>query len=736
MTIRSQFTSLPSTDLDRPRGQGYGARVNSTYFRLAPSGQVPIQVNTRDVLAQRQDQSPSNVYENTLDVGFEFVRQDLSGGEGLDFFPRRFARQAQEQDATRFWRSANLEIQRPPPGKEFTIKLAPNADRWHNLGPLFADEAVPFMVANQSALYFATNEDTNSFIFRQTNATTTTASGHQLTDGGITANQRVRMIATSEFDTVAILREHFKIHVKLADDGVTDWVDVPNGSGETEDITGIWNVKDRWVVWRRDAALSGAGTLEEMDLGITGAAGTPTFTPTFVTIDSMEAPALHVADGGTAILCCTADGYIRSYVPAQQSADASDVFLELRGRTRMPTDEVPIATFETQGTVLVMTQKLHDTAEKASYRLYKAVLLDERFDFVLGELQLLREWIEVKELGGIFHGDGDLIHEGPHSWRFQGTRDQIHFRIYTDEPISTDTDTDHYVFDVVTQGLFRYRRDRTDNTHAQVTQGPYSLVVWRNYQWWPGPFGTTATVVRRTSEEDGTAEYPRQTSPNQWGYLITPMINFGMNSELQWVELNLKARNLVNVGDRIDVYLATDATVLEYDPFDGPDSRWALIASITADTDKRFDLTDISSSQAALRIDIFTGNETSTPELVRFGLRAFTKQRDFIVDVPINVSDMIEVPFRYPYQLAGYGDHVHRYLMRSVGDDALLEVFDPPIVVQGVIDAVGEPTMFVSERGSAGRYCLVRVRGNLITDQSYLVGMAFESDTADVGTVA
>jgi hypothetical protein len=681
-------------------------------------------VYTRDSIAPRQADS-SNVYENTLDLGFEFSRQDLSGGEGLDFFPRPFNRQEQELDATRFYRSMNLELRRPLPGEEYLTRLALNADTW---GSTAAVGAPVHAIGGHVAMYWFFNDTTQVTHSRAVNASTGLGVSTQLA-GGTSTQREIVMAAIRGIDTCAFLRRDFEIRVRLHDDGPTDFVAVPNGAGETDDIRGLWGVKDRFIVWRRDAALSGPGTLEEMDLGESGAAGSPTFAATFVTIDSMEAPVLHVGDGGTAILACTADGYIRSYVPAQQSADASDIFLELRGRTRMPDGEIPIATHELQGTVLILTEQSTDTADEATYRLYRAELLDERFDFVLGQLQLLRTWMDVKEMDGTI---GDKVSEAPHVWTFQSTRDTIQFRIYSDEPVGFfEETTDQYVYDVVTTGLHRYVQDLNAND-LSGTSGVRSFLLWRDYEWWLPDDLLLETRIRRTSLIDNTEEYTKASTDKGW--LITPMINFGVNAELNWIEVNLQGQNFVNTGDRIEVFVSTDADALN----DVEHSSWQSVAVLQSDTDgdREFPLDGIRSHQLTMKVELTAGLETSSPELIRFGIRAFPGQRDFIAEIPVNISDYIDVPGRMPVHLPGWGDEVHRHLMNQSGQGMDLEVFDPPVTIRGIVDVIAAPVTYVAERGSAGRYCTVRFRGNRIADQTIVVGVAHELDTGQGATVA
>jgi hypothetical protein len=107
--------------------------------------------------------------------------------------------------------------------------------------------------------------------------------------------------------------------------------------------------------------------------------------------------------------------------------------------------------------------------------------------------------------------------------------------------------------------------------------------------------------------------------------------------------------------------------------------------------------------------------KAGTPEILRFGLRGLPKHRDWIVELPINVSDQIEVPGRLPYRIDGWGDIIHSGLLDMQGNHLQLEVLDPPLSFSGIIDNIVEPVEYIGERGSAGRVCLVQFRGTRVT---------------------
>ena len=113
---------------------------------------------------------------------------------------------------------------------------------------------------------------------------------------------------------------------------------------------------------------------------------------------------------------------------------------------------------------------------------------------------------------------------------------------------------------------------------------------------------------------------------------------------------------------------------------------------------------------------------TETPKVSRIGVRGLPVHRDWIVEVPINISDLIEVPYRRPMKVPNYGDIVHLILLSLQGKHIDLTIIDPPLLFRGIVDNIMEPTTYVSKRGSTGRYSMLQFRGDRITFTSFPTG--------------
>ena len=98
-------------------------------------------------------------------------------------------------------------------------------------------------------------------------------------------------------------------------------------------------------------------------------------------------------------------------------------------------------------------------------------------------------------------------------------------------------------------------------------------------------------------------------------------------------------------------------------------------------------------------------------------IRGLPKHRDWIVEVPINISDHIEVLGRQSVRIPHWGDLIHAALLDLQGVHLQLEVFDPPMLFRGVVSNILEPTTWISPRGSTGFRCTLEFRGNRIVTE-------------------
>ena len=118
------------------------------------------------------------------------------------------------------------------------------------------------------------------------------------------------------------------------------------------------------------------------------------------------------------------------------------------------------------------------------------------------------------------------------------------------------------------------------------------------------------------------------------------------------------------------------------------------------------------------KIDISTDDQSQSPGLLSFAIRGFQLVNDLVVDIPVNISDHIERPYRKRIRVNGQGELVYQALRNKEGKNVQLEIYRPDTLLRGIIENVSSPIEEISPRGSVTVYCLVRFRGSKVVQVS------------------
>jgi len=380
-----------------------------------------------------------------------------------------------------------------------------------------------------------------------------------------------------------------------------------------------------------------------------------------------------VADGGAVVLATADDGYIYSF------ADESST-LTLKGQTFVE-GEVPNAIDAAQGFIFYGTYQ--STASGKIGRLYRAEITNSNSLFVLVNAQLIKQW-----------GDGSTtLDQAP--YKIISTRDSIYTGI-----IDSASKTNLWRYYLPTGGIAR----DLEFAESGIVEG---LTVFSDRLF--------ATV-------SGGGLYRESTNYVSTGYVITPLADFFTSEKKQWVGAKLNT-NVVTSGS-VKLFTSTIAADIN-----NPDAAtWSEQVSIFSGTggDEEV-MTLVNGRWIAGKIEINTDDVTQSPEMLAFAIRGFQLVNDLVVDMPINISDQIERPFRKALRVNGQGDLVYQALRNKEGKNVQLEIFRPDTLLRGIIENVSSPIEEISPRGSVTMYCLVRFRGSKVIQTSTSgVGLGIE----------
>jgi len=652
--VTTRALQLSAGDVKAPKAEGYGARIGDLWVRLAVNPDQPLRYFTKDSLAPRLDQK-GQTGANVLDIGYSWARTELDGGQGLDWDPRELPADTASaaNDVRRYWDSKNVDVSASDAGQPYTLGLT---KLFSQFDPSVLND-VRDVAASAENVFVASG--TSVFWYNAWNT------GSLVDDTNLGVAPVI--LAVSQGDAaMAVDADGYVWYRGNTDLAFTNIYDAAAGA-----VQGLWFVKGRFVAFRRD--LSGTGELGE--LAPDG---------TFTLFDTTgEYDVLSVVSTGPSIVAGVTDGTLRSYVPEQANqTDPGSVNLVIRGRTDVPEGEIP-SVLGSSGSVLSILTIADDPVSGVTTRFYSAEALSSQYDYVVGQLQLRREWFGTAE---VLDPTANMT----------PTRDAIFFAITED-----DGNTYTWRFDLVTLGLSR---------HSTALEGAVGHAITM--------FDGRGAVV---SADDGFL-YLASESYHAEGYLISPNITFGLNTDIAWIATVLEAFNISDLETQVELWRSTDPEAI----LDPDHISWVHVSRLSNSSQSGVELPmlGVSSRTLALQVKLTSKNGTHSPQVTRTAVRGFPTHRDWVVHLPVNVSDWVEVPGRMPLHVSGLGDDLQSQMLNLVGKHVELIVLDPPLLFRGVVDNVDQPVTFLSERGSVSVSSMLQFRGLRATSTIFPVGDA------------
>jgi hypothetical protein len=563
-------------------------------------------------------------------------------------------------DDTRYFLSENLDLRRPGAGRPYSITLSRRHEPWYT-----APSTITEVRATVDKLYVAYEDEIRGFL----------DDGDPSPDTLFAFPAAVVSFDVSDSDEgIALLTNGELWHKPI---GTDTWTEITAGAGVLDDITGVWIVKGRVILAQRDPASAVAGKLVDLALGVTGTPAVPTYSVTPFTVDTFAADVLAVEDSGMCVLAITTDRMIRSYVPRSDAA-ADPPVLALQSLTPMPRGEQPIAVAHSSSKLLILT------AHENVLRAYAAVQHDELTNFVIGDLTELRTWESVQ------------IPTNPMQRLVMATRDEFRWLVTTE-----GEGTDLWRYDLVTTGL--HNHVHVDDDHME------GLVVWQERDY---------TYDLHTDQLSRTSVFYEAS-----GYLITPLINFNLNTDINWTELSIQAFDLIaGGGAQVLIYISSDDAAL----LDPDHESWRLALSLTSPTidAQLVPLAGERWPKLALKLELRSWPDgAGSPRVTQVGVRGIPAAQEVVVQLPMSVADQVEAPGRMPVRIPGWGDELFDELLELRGHALDLFLVEPPLRIRGVVTQVAQPVTYISHRGSPGRLCMVEILGDVLAEDASQLGL-------------
>ena len=446
-------------------------------------------------------------------------------------------------------------------------------------------------------------------------------------------------------------------HIKgLAAHGDLLYIAANNGSaGEIEQLTSGGTSTQKSTAQIFDGIWSMKGKfLVAAGTGLYQYDGATTVSSVIITLPSGQSWT-DVTDAGAVVLATASDGRIYSL------KDVSGTFT-LKGQTEI-TNEIPTCIAESNGIIFYGTRE-DQTGNKKIGRLYRADLRVADDLYVLSNNQLIKEW----DVDGIDNSPKDIY----------ATRDSIYVGIK--ESASTSFLWRYYL---PTTGIARYYKAAAGGHIEGINK------VNENFIFSVGGSG----LFKQTDDFEES------------GFIITSPADFFTAESKQFVGAEIETEELAS-GESVDVFISNKFEAIN----DSSDSTWQLELSQQSGTGGEEVQLQRVARYVTAKIEL-NGNGTSTPKFKSIQIRALARPELVVVQIPVNISDRVERPFRKPIRVKNLGETIYQSLKQKEGDAVTLELFDPAEIIRGVVEKISYPIQSNPNIGSVTQYAILTVRG-------------------------
>ena len=362
------------------------------------------------------------------------------------------------------------------------------------------------------------------------------------------------------------------------------------------------------------------------------------------------------ADAGAVVLVTATDGRIYSL------KDISGT-LTLKGQTEI-SGEQPTCIVESQGLVFYGTKE-PQTGSKTIGRLYRATLTVADDLYVLGQNQLIKQW------------DEDGLDNSPNT--LFTTRDSVYTGIK--ESGSTSFLWRYYL---PTAGIARYYKASAGGTINNIVHVDEKFLF--------------------TVSSDGV--YQQTSIYELEGFIIAAPADFFTAENKQFVEASVEVEELAS-GESVELHLSNKYESIN----DSNDSTWQLEVNAESGVGEQAVQLSRVARYVVAKVVLKTATETTSPKFKAFRVRALARPELVVVQIPVNISDRVERPYRKPIRVKNLGETIYQSLKDKEGNAVTLELYDPAEIVRGVVEKISYPIQSNPNVGSVTQYAILTVRG-------------------------
>ena len=363
-----------------------------------------------------------------------------------------------------------------------------------------------------------------------------------------------------------------------------------------------------------------------------------------------------VVDAGAVILATASDGRIYSI------KDVTGTF-GAKGMTEIQGEQVTCIT-ESQGLIFFGTKEVQ-TGSKVVGRLYRGEITVADDLYVIGNRQLIKEW------------NIDSIDASP--YKLFSTRDSVYVGI-------KESASNSY--------LWRYYLP-TAGIARDLKFGAGGVIK-----------GIDLVNEKFLATVQASGVYQETSNYEEEGYLITANADFFTAEKKQWVEAQLETPDIAS-GQTVEVHVTDDIAGIT----SSTHTSWDKVINAQSGTGTVIAQVDKISRYGAMKVVLKSQGASTAPEVNSIAYRALARPELVVVQIPVNISDRVERPFRKPFTVKNLGETIYQSLKDKEGTPVTLEIYDPAEVIRGVVESIQYPIQSNPEIGSVTQYAIITIRG-------------------------
>ena len=334
-----------------------------------------------------------------------------------------------------------------------------------------------------------------------------------------------------------------------------------------------------------------------------------------------------------------------------------------KGQTEI-SGEQPTCIVESQGIVFYGTKEVQ-TGTKVIGRLYRATLTVADDLYILTQNQLIKQW------------DVDSQDNSPNA--LFTTRDSVYIGVK--ETASTSFLWRYYL---PTSGIARYYKASAGGAVHNIVSLNEKFVF--------------------TVSSDGV--YKQTSIYEQEGFLIAPPADFFTAENKQFVEASLEVEALSD-SNTVELHLSNKYESIN----DSTDSTWDLEVTVLSGVGEEAVQLQRVARYVVAKVVLKSPNQIISTKFKAFKVRALARPELIVIQIPVNISDRVERPYRKPILVKNLGETIYQSLKEKEGAAITLELYDPAEIVRGVVEKISYPIQSNPNVGSVTQYAILTVRG-------------------------